>query len=124
MTEPGKMTEMDALDDLFAQVRAAEPLPDHGLLARVMMDAMQVNKDRADLVAKTRKPVKPDGRFAGLLAALGGWPTLGGLAMATATGLYIGVSPPASLTAIGTAVWGETVTVSLDDPLDLSGLEG
>lgn len=49
---------------------------------------------------------------------------MGGLAIVTATGLYIGVAPPASLTAIGQAVWGETVTVSLDDPHMSDGIGG
>ena len=124
MTEPGKLTESEALDDLFALARLADLKPSDGLLARVMTDAVQVNQTRVDLANKPPGSVKSRGALAGLIAALGGWPALGGLAMATATGLYIGVAPPDSLTAIGQAVWGETVTVSLDDPLGLSGLEG
>ena len=118
------MTELDALDALFAQARTTDLQPTDGLLARIMADAVQVTQQRQEQAVTPLVPVRSGGLLAGLVAALGGWPALGGLAMATATGLYIGVAPPASLTAIGQAVWGETVTVSLDDPLGLSGLEG
>ncbi len=118
------MTELDALDALFAQARTTDLQPTDGLLARIMADAVQVTQQRQEQAVTPLVPVRSGGLLAGLVAALGGWPALGGLAMATATGLYIGVAPPASLAAIGQAVWGETVTVSLDDPLGLSGLEG
>lgn len=118
------MTELDALDALFAQARTTNVQPTDGLLARVMADAVQVNREKQSQAVKPPGLVQSRGFLAGLIAALGGWPAMGGLAMATATGLYVGVAPPASLTAIGQAVWGETVTVSLDDPLGLSGLEG
>lgn len=118
------MTELDALDALFAQARTTQMPPVDGLMARIMADAVQVTQDRQVLAAAPNGPVRSPGIFAGLIAALGGWPALGGLAVVAATGLYLGVAPPAGLTAIGQAVWGETVTVSLDDPLGLSALEG
>ncbi len=124
MTEPGKMTEPDALDALFAQARTTDLQPTDGLLVRIMADAVQVTQQRQQQAVASPASVRSRGLLSGLVAALGGWPAMGGLAMATATGLYIGVAPPDSLTAIGQAVWGETVTVSLDDPLGLSGLEG
>lgn len=129
MTEPGKMTEIDGLDALFAQVRAQDPQPGDRLLARIMTDAIQTDQQRGRLARATQTPQVPPGRrsqnrLAGLFAALGGWPALGGLAMATVAGVWIGVAQPASFTAIGSAVWGETVTVSLDDAVDLFGLEG
>lgn len=118
------MTELDALDALFAQARTTDLQPTDGLLARIMADAVQVTQQRQQQAVASPASVRSRGLLSGLVAALGGWPAMGGLAMATATGLYIGVAPPDSLTAIGQAVWGETVTVSLDDPLGLSGLEG
>ena len=124
MTEPGKVTEMNALNDLFAQARAAEPMPDAALLARIMTDAVQTDQDRRPTALALWRPAQANGWFAALLANMGGWPAVGGLAMATVTGLWIGVAAPDSLSAMTAALWGETVTVSLDARDDLFGLEG
>ena len=118
------MTELDALDALFALTQTTPVPPTDQLLGRIMADAEQVDRERSKQAATPQVPVRSRGLLAGLIAALGGWPAMGGLAMATATGLYLGAAPPDSLTGIGQAVWGETVTVSLDDPLGLSGVEG
>jgi outer membrane lipoprotein SlyB len=124
MTEPGKMTDIAALDDLFAQVRAMEPVADTGLLARIMADAVQTDQARQTAAKGQAKAVRPAGWLAGFLTAVGGWPALGGLVMATGTGLWIGVAAPDSISAVAGAFWGDTVTVSLDSTETLFGLEG
>lgn len=121
MTEPGKITE---LDDLFALAQRVDPQPTDRLLARILADAVQVAGDRHAVASIRSVPVRSRGRLGRWIRTIGGWPAMGGLAMAAATGVYVGVAPPDSLAAIGQAVWGETVTVSLDDPLGLSGLSG
>lgn len=119
MTDRIDKAEMDALDALLVQARAMDHVPDADLLVRIVADAEQVFDQR-------RVPQRPasQGWFAGVKAALGGWPAMGGLAMATVAGLWIGVAPPASLTAMAGDLWGETVTVSLDPADDVLGVEG
>ena len=110
----------DDIEALFAQARAVTPVVSDGLFARIMADAAAV-----DMVRQPRAPVLPQkGWFAGLLAALGGWPALGGLAMATVAGVWIGVAPPTQLTDIAVSLWGGTETVSLSLQDDVFGLEG
>lgn len=106
-------SDMAALDALLAEV-AAQPVeaPGDDLVARILADAGAVQADAA--VAPASVPVTPAWR--GWLDALGGWPTLGGLTAAAATGLWIGVAPPAAVHDLVASVIGETVA------LDLAGL--
>jgi len=110
----------DALDQLFAQARAEQHEPGDDLMARIMADAMR----NAPKQTSPTSTVKLPSGIRGFLAALGGWPALGGLAMATVAGLWIGISPPDSLNDFAASVLGERVTVSLfpdDDPFGLEG---
>lgn len=114
------MQENDDLDRLFAEARAEQHLPGDDLMARLMADAARNAPLRA-------APIGPEKRFGGVmgfLAALGGWPALGGLAMATLAGLWIGIAPPESLNDFAASVLGEQVTVSLFPDLDPFELEG
>ncbi len=124
MTEPGKMTEIDQLDSLLAQARAAEPQADAGLLARIMADATQTDWDRRIAAQSLRARPQNKGWLAGWLVSMGGWPAVGGLAMATVAGIGIGVAAPDSLSTVTGALWGETVIVALDAQDDVFGLEG
>ena len=124
MTDTEHLTESTGLDDLFAQARRAATPADPALLTRVMADASRIDLDRRSLARTCGAVPVGKGWMAGLLAAIGGWPAAGGLAMATVAGLSIGVVAPDSLGTVAGALWGETVIVSLDAPDDLFGLEG
>lgn len=78
------------LDDLFATA-AADPggAPSAGLMARVMQDA---ETQQAALAAQTVASVPRESFWRGLLGMLGGWPSLGGVAMAGVAGVWIGVA--------------------------------
>ncbi len=77
------------LDGVFA--RAVRPMPSDDLMARIMADA-QAHMPRP-MAAR-----RPDG-WRAVLAVLGGWLPVGGLAMATAAGLVIGMFMPDALGA-------------------------
>lgn len=120
MREDVKVQVEDALDRLFAEARAEQHVPGDDLMARLMADATR----SAPMRVLPAVAVKPVGGLTGFLAALGGWPVLGGLAMATLAGLWIGIAPPDRLNDFAASVLGEQVTVSLfpdDDPFELEG---
>jgi len=81
------------LNSMFAATQADAARPSDKLMARISEDAAQVqsgfHKERAKLV-------KP-GRATQLFQVLGGWPAMGGLVMAAATGVWIGAYPPDTL---------------------------
>lgn len=88
MTRPPKPDPLEgaALDALLKA--APTPKPSAALTARILRDA-------ATHQPQILAPVVPRrGLFATLADALGGWPTLGGLATATLAGLYIGFAQP------------------------------
>ena len=99
----------DILDDLFAQARAQTPKVSDDLMARVLADAQQVQHD----LTSAKAPTPHSSRGFGLFDLLGGWPALGGVAMAGITGLWIGIAPPASVEALSAQVFGTTDSVSL-----------
>lgn len=120
MNRDVKTQENEALDRLFAEARSESYLPGDDFMARLMADAAR----NAPLRVSPSGPERHVGGVVGFLAALGGWPTLGGLAMATVAGLWIGIAPPDSLNDFAASVLGEEVTVSLFPDLDPFGLEG
>ena len=103
MTNPND----DMLDDLFAQARDVAPVPSDALMARVMADA-----DAAQLRA-VAVPVAAPGVIARILDAIGGWPAVSGLAMATVAGIWVGVAPPASVQDVTAAMMGDEVSFNL-----------
>jgi hypothetical protein len=122
MTEPNK--DDIALDAFFAAARSDKSVPGDALMARILADAGQVQgRPATPAGAPTPAPVSTGWRS--ILAAIGGWPAMGGMVMATMAGLWIGISPPSSLTTFASGLLGETVSVQIyadDDPLGL--LEG
>lgn len=88
MTGSDKMPEDAGLDALFDAARDARPSPSDDLMARIIADA------------ESNQPVlephraRPPSFFGQVLDALGGWPALGGLVTAAATGVYIGFVQP------------------------------
>lgn len=76
------------LEAFFAAGLDHAPVPSESLLARVMADA-EAEMARPVVAAASRAVPKP-GFFKTAMAALGGWAGLGGLATATAAGVWIG----------------------------------
>ena len=75
-------------------------------MARVMADADIANAP----IAQSRRTA-----WAGLFDFIGGWPTIGGLAVAGVTGVWFGVAPPASVSTFTADLIGTPVTVDLLD---------
>ena len=116
------MTEQDDLDldNVFAEARAARPLPGDDLLRRIISDADDVATSR-----ETKSSAGSRSRWRDWMMLLGGWPAVGGLVASTLAGLWIGVAPPAALSDLAASVWGEQVSVNLGIDVDpLSLLEG
>jgi len=87
---------LDALLDLARQTRA-EPSP--ALLGRVYADATaELDLHDPQAVALPHRKKKP---VAALVAAVGGWPAMVGMATATVAGVWIGISPPDGLVNLG-----------------------
>lgn len=101
MTDPAHKD----LDDLLNQVAQQEPHVPSDLMARVLIDAEQFQPKVS--VIETR------GIWTTMLDMIGGWPAVGGIAMAGVAGLWIGVAPPTGLDTIASGLIGETQTVDL-----------
>lgn len=76
------------LEALFTAARDTPRVPDPGFLDQLVA--------QAEAVIGSPAPV-PVPRRVRLRDLLGGWPAMGGLALATCAGVWIGVSPPALL---------------------------
>lgn len=107
MTERDTSVETD-IDTLLAEV-AATPVPEVSdtLIARILFDA-----DHAQPAAPVA-PVAPPSVWHRLRDAIGGWPALGGLAAASVTGLWIGISPPDALVGVSGQLAGDAVSMTL-----------
>lgn len=121
MREPD-IRDDDDLDRLFDLARGAapglsDPLPD-ALFARIMADADAAVPGVASV--PVTGPVAPSvpGGWRGLVAAIGGWPAMGGLALATVVGLVIGINPPTGLSTITSGLLGETLELQLSADAD------
>ncbi len=77
------------LDDFFAAARETEITPSDVLLARIIGDA-------ADHLphAQITRAATPTGIVTKILDALGGWPSVAGLASASIVGLWVGYVQP------------------------------
>lgn len=114
MTDPDE-NEL-ALDTLFLTTRAQPAVAGDDLMARIMADAARL-QPKPLVIATKAPPPKP-----GWFASLGGWPALGGLLAASATGFWIGVTPPEGLATWATGYLGTADTVSLAPSGDYYGL--
>jgi len=85
---------MDALDKMLHAARDAEVPP--GLMGRVLEDA---------LAAQPVPQPAPVPVLVRLRDVIGGWQGLGGLALATCAGFWIGVAPPAYLPYAAEVLW-------------------
>ncbi|MEX3314830.1 hypothetical protein [Sulfitobacter sp. PS-8MA] len=77
--------DTDGLEDFFAAARATPPALPAGLQARILADAA------------AHMPAAPRPWHRALWQLLGGAAGVGGLAMAAAVGVWLGVAPPANL---------------------------
>lgn len=101
MTDERKHDE--GLDALFGLARDSAEPPSDALMAAVLADADAV---RADRFAPAATDAPKQTVWARLLAAIGGWPSVAGLAAATLTGVWIGVSPPEAIDTLTTSLIG------------------
>lgn len=104
MTHPND----DMVDDLLAQARGVAPAPSDALVARVLGDAAAVRAE----VAATAPAARPS-LWTRAMDAIGGWPSLSGLAAATVAGVWIGAAPPATVSDLTAGLVGDEVSVSL-----------
>ncbi|XDB00164.1 hypothetical protein AB1M95_09765 [Sulfitobacter sp. LCG007] len=82
------------LDALFAALRADAPdLPDR-LAARVLADA---RAEQGVHLLRGRPADRPPALWQRIRDAVGGWPSLGGLAATVCAGFWIGVSTPTAM---------------------------
>lgn len=94
----------DDLEALFAAARAeaAAPAP-AGLLARIEADAMAHLPPPRSATVTVAAARAPSGCGA-ILAALGGWPAMGGFATVALAGFWIGFAAPSGLVETGLAL--------------------
>jgi len=119
MTDKNIPTEAE-LEALFAEAAGAPVVPSAALLDRVMADADRISGARGQ-----RAPARP-GWLAALIATLGGWPAVAGLATATVAGIWIGYAAPDTLNqltdgylAVGSYEFGDLLPA-----VDLAAKEG
>ena len=114
------LTDLE-LDDLFASARTVNPDPTDDFMGRLFADIDDVADgfEQVTLPTEARRSL-----LASLWAALGGWAGASGLAAAAAAGLWIGISPPSSLSSVTDVIWADSVDVSLFASEDILGLEG
>lgn len=103
-----KMSNSDdkMLDDLFALGREQRPVPSNNLMARIAADAA---------VANAKVPIVKLTPWGSIFDFIGGWPSIGGLAVAGVTGIWFGIAPPASVATFTAELIGTTITVDLLD---------
>jgi len=85
--------EFPTLNEMFKAAKAIKARPSESLMARISDDAGRV---QSGFHTPQVNPARP-GWAKQLYQVLGGWPALGGLGVAAATGLWIGVFPPDTL---------------------------
>lgn len=95
------------LEALFADMRHETVLPSGGLMERVLADAeaeiMAREAAEAARFAALRVPAKQrHPLMAAMVAALGGWRAVAGLATAGVAGLAIGLGAPSAVTVLAT----------------------
>ncbi len=101
----------DDLDALFAEARATRPEMPETLTARILAAASEEQSRQQASGFKADPPRR--GTLALLVAALGGWTSVGGLVAASCTGLWIGIAGPEALrNAPGLSVFSTFSVVS------------
>jgi len=134
MTEPDHNQEPsptrrdeDLLEAFFAAGRAGAPAASGALLARITADAARVQAERQAKAATRAVPQRRTAhwgwrsRLAALRAQLGGGLAVGGLALATLVGVWIGAQPPELLLDMESRLFGEVIVIEFAE--DFWGLE-
>ena len=112
--------DMAELDHLLARARRSPAELPVGLRTRILADADAV---QAGFAAESGAATVPTpGIWAQFLGVLGGWPALGGLAVACATGVWIGLMPPSFLPDPAQLVVGQGEYLDLIDMDDLASV--
>lgn len=91
MTDTRRAADDALLEDMFAAAKRHAPRPDGAMMARVLADAEAVQFGFVTPGSVQAAPRR--GLFEGVFDLLGGWAGLGGLAAASAFGLWLGISP-------------------------------
>ncbi|GGE29643.1 hypothetical protein GCM10011360_17130 [Primorskyibacter flagellatus] len=102
----------DDLDIYFDAARSAAPALSPAALDRMTAQALAVQKEFAAPPVARRAPRR--GLLGQLLATLGGWPAVAGLATAGVAGIWIGATPPAMLINIAVDVGAVSDTAEDD----------
>ena len=114
-------TEDSILEAHFAAARRVDADLPAGLAARMLADADQVQAARQEVGQEG--VTGATSRWRQLLALLGGWPAMGGLATACAAGVWLGIAPPDFLPdPVGLVVAEQSSSVNLLDSYSLSSL--
>lgn len=105
---------MAALDTLLEAARAGRAPVSGALTARVLADADRVQagfRHGRGPVGSADGPARRGWRA--IVAALGGWGSVGGMVTAAAAGVWIGGFPPEALSAFVDGQFGVTESVGL-----------
>lgn len=106
--------DQNTLEALFAEDASGEFQPSLDFLARVEADAERIQEGFLD----ERAPVKRERFWQVLVASIGGWRAVAGLATATVVGVWIGINPPSSFETLTEVAWvNDTATYSEYLPL-------
>lgn len=103
MTDKSPITDQQ-MDVLFEEAAGFGPEPSSELLGRVLADAYDV---RAPVPELTPRKV---GLWDTFLSAIGGWPSIGGLATAAMAGVWIGFAPTDTFSDFTGTYLSNTVT--------------
>ncbi|MGR3342323.1 MAG: hypothetical protein ACU0DI_03715 [Paracoccaceae bacterium] len=87
------------LDGLLAAAASLATTPSSELMQRIIADADAVAEAK-EVKPKPAPQPRRRGILGGLLAAIGGWPAMAGLATATVAGVWIGYASPDTLDGI------------------------
>lgn len=118
-TKRTDLTDDLELEAFFSAAREDAPMPSGDFMARIEADAL------AALPLEAREPVAAVPLWRQVLQAIGGVPGAAGLVAACATGIWIGVAPPQSLSEIWSQSAGlETYEIDPLSGFDLAMLEG
>ena len=111
------------LDLMFDAVRDTPPLPSDDLWARVHADSLAMMPEALSLppaLQPTSFPAARAGLLAGLMAAIGGWPSVAGLTTAAMAGVWVGFANPDALDGLSQA--GLLPGISAGESYDLEDL--
>ena len=98
MAEKNKLSNAE-LDGLLAEAASQATTPSSDLMQRIIADADAVAEAK-EVKPKPAPQPRRRGILGGLLAAIGGWPAMAGLATATVAGVWIGYASPDTLDGI------------------------